>query len=96
MDINLIATKQDIENLGEKILKFFSEQHLNPTNSVVAGKPTFLRSVEARKLLKVSDNRLRDMRNNREIPFTLIGKTYYYSESAIIELMNANMRKANP
>jgi hypothetical protein len=97
MDINLIATKQDLLDLWNKISQLLKENITNTqTSGKTSGKKNYLRSRDVRKMLNICDNKLRGMRESREIPFTLIGKTYYYPEQAIHELMESNMRKPNP
>src|SRR5438874_2021945 len=97
MDINAIASKQDLTELWDKIVLMFNEKFAQLSGTETTAKQQqWLRSREVRKLLNISDNKLRDMRNNREIPFSLVGKTYYYSGTAIQQVMDNNTRKPNP
>ncbi len=96
MDVNSIVTKKDLNELWEKISKLFGQKTSNEaTPEKKTSKRGYLRSRDVRTLLSVSDNRLRDMRNNREIPFTTVGKTYYYPEKEIHDMMDNNMRNPN-
>jgi hypothetical protein len=96
MDINSIATKQDLKDLWDKIAQMFSEKFSQLDGiEKTERKQAYLRSRDVMELLNISDNKLRDMRNSREIPFSLIGKTYYYKTSEIHKLMDKHMRAPN-
>jgi hypothetical protein len=92
MDPNFIATKKDLHELWEKLVslldKKFSEVVGNSKST-----PKILRSADVRKLLNISDNKLRDMRNNREIPFSRVKNTYFYRESDILNILNEHRRE---
>jgi len=96
MNTNEIATKEDLtaseKRIIEEIVKFVT--CLTKNNPVDA--PKFLRTSAARKMLNVSENKLKDMRLKREIPFTFIGGTYYYPEAGILETLNKNMVPSKP
>ncbi|NQX97847.1 MAG: helix-turn-helix domain-containing protein [Flavobacteriales bacterium] len=51
---------------------------------------SYIRTKEVKKLLSVSDNKLRTMRESGEIPYSFIGCTYYYSEKEILNLLKEN------
>lgn len=81
MKQNEICTIQDLielENRISKKLEFITQAIQMGINSYQT--PNYLRSKGARVLLKVSENKLRTMRENGELPYSYIGSTYYYSE----------------
>ncbi len=96
MNPNEIATKADLSEserrIIEEIVKFVTFQ----TKNNPVDTPNFLRTSAARKMLNVSENKLKDMRLKREIPFTFIGGTYYYPEADILEILNKNMVASRP
>ena len=77
-DLITLQHLQDFENRINKRLDAIeaSNSSLNNSNRT----PNYLRTIGAKKLLKVSDNKLKTMRQNGEIPYTFIAGTYYYPE----------------
>ena len=84
-----IITVADLLEFEKRIIDKFKDSILELNNQQVE-KPIYLRSKGARELLKVSENKLRSMRDNGEIPFSFIGGTYYYPEREIIQILQNN------
>ncbi len=86
--------EQEFDKLFEKYftkIQNFISQKLSEENKIQDNiSPTYLRSREIRKLLNVSENKLRSMRDNGEIPFSFIGSTYYYPKEEILEILKKN------
>ena len=53
-------------------------------------KPVYYRSKDVRKMLSISDNTLRLLRNNSDLPYTFLGNIYYYNEQDILKLLEKN------
>lgn len=56
-----------------------------------SSKPVYHRTKGVKQLLSVSDNKLRSMRENGEIPYSFIGGTYYYPEEKILTILKNNI-----
>ena len=61
----------------------------------ISGKlpPAVGRGTEVAELLRVSRRTLQEYRNNRVLPFILLGGKVLYPESGLRELLEANYRK---
>ncbi len=81
MDVNEIASKADIERLCDSI-----QELQKMLNSQVSSKE-ILRSVDVKKLLKISDGTLQRLRVSRELPAKKINGTWFYSYSDILKMM---------
>lgn len=94
MDVNQIATKEDVAQATSQIIAFVKRlvQDLKPETTT--GK--YLRSRDVKKMFGVSDNKLKDMRLNGEVPFIKKGATFYYPEEEIIKSMNAGLNPIQP
>lgn len=93
MEISEIATKEDINRsvalLSKKIdelTALFSGKTTNENN-------TYLRTKGIKEMLKISDNKLKTMRESGEIPFSYIGSTYYYPKNEILKILEENTIK---
>ena len=84
-----LLTQDDLNALEVRLKTFLKEQFTHPVNT--SKKPEYIRTREVKKLLKVSDNKLRHMREVGEIPFTFIGQTYYYPEDQILLILENNL-----
>lgn len=58
-----------------------------------AGRGRYLTDREVAELLRVSRRTLQEYRNNRVLPFILLGGKVLYPESGLRELLEANYRK---
>lgn len=96
MEPNSIATKKDLLELWDKFVKFFEERIQSTSEPQQSTQPVYLRSSDVRKLLHISDNKLRDMRNNHQMPFTRIENTYFYSQDEILKILKDNQRGGTP
>lgn len=86
-DIITVSDLLAFENrIVEKFINSLQELKGEKENS----NPNYLRSKGARELLKVSENTLRSMRENGDIPFSFIGKTYYYPKQQILKILDNN------
>ncbi len=52
-----------------------------------AGVKTYLKSKEVRGILKCSNSTLQSYRESGKLPFTKIGRTYFYTKDSIDQLM---------
>ena len=101
MDFLALLTKNDVMKQNELItiedLAQFEKRLTIHIDSIAAiahsKKPIYHRTKGAKELLSVSDNKLRTMRDNKEIPYSYIGGTYYYPEEEILNILKNNMIK---
>jgi hypothetical protein len=93
MNSNDLITKNDLQDAENRIIQHLTEliKNLQPSKD-----DEFLRTKQARAFLKISDNKLVDMRNKREIPYTYIGATYFYPKAPLLEILKQNMVLRNP
>ena len=93
MTQNEIATKQDLQHAEERILKGVEQLVVTATANTPTQAPAkkFLRTREVLKFLGISENKLKDMRLKREIPFSKLGVTYFYPQAEIIDILNNNL-----
>lgn len=92
MKTNEIATVQDILNLESQIKKMYQklEEKIIKSNDDNYNGEEYLRSKGVKQLLGVSDNKLRTMREDGEVPYSFIGSTYYYSKKEILGILESN------
>ena len=76
-----VATVVQNMRKGSKWLSAFLESYRPPLDREVA------------ELLRVSRRTLQEYRNNRVLPFILLGGKVLYPESGLRELLEANYRK---
>ena len=92
MDIEII-TKHDLEAFRTQLLtdleRRFSK-HLPPKQK------QWLKSVEVRKMLKISPGTLQNLRINGTLRFTKIGGLIYYSYEDIEQLLEKGVNQNNP
>ena len=99
MTQNEIATKQDLQQAEQRILKGVEQLVANATTKKSATnipERKYLRTREVLKYLGISENTLKMMRDKRQIPFTKLGKLLYYPEAEIIAILNNNLIPALP
>jgi len=75
---------------GSKWLSAFLESYRPPLDG-----ERYLTDREVAELLRVSRRTLQEYRNNRVLPFILLGGKVLYPESGLRELLEANYRKAD-
>lgn len=93
MEPSHIATKQDLLQTEARLKMFMQKWYEAITENKISNKKRYLRTKEIKNLLKVSDNKLKDMRLKGDIPYSFIGATYYYPEAEILEILERNTIK---
>lgn len=88
MDDNAVATMLESMRKGSKWLTAFLESYRPPLDG-----ERYLTDREVAELLRVSRRTLQEYRNNRVLPFILLGGKVLYPESGLRELLEANYRK---
>lgn len=98
METNQIATKQDIQNETNLIKEYVQAlvEEFRTKQAAVAA-PKYLRTRDVKKMLNISsDNTIKEMRLNGELPFTKLGDTFLYPLDDLLLILNKNKRNANP
>lgn len=88
MDDNAVATMLESMRKGSKWLTAFLESYRPPLDG-----ERYLTDREVAELLRVSRRTLQEYRNNRVLPFILLGGKVLYPESGLRELLEANYSK---
>ena len=88
MEDEPLATLVQNMRKGSKWLSAFLESYRPPLDG-----ERYLTDREAAELLRVSRRTLQEYRNNRVLPFILLGGKVLYPESGLRELLEANYRK---
>lgn len=88
MDDKAVATVLESMRKGSKWLTAFLESYRPPLDG-----ERYLTDREVAELLRVSRRTLQEYRNNRVLPFILLGGKVLYPESGLRELLEANYRK---
>ena len=83
-----LATVMQNMRKGSKWLSAFFESYRPPLDG-----ERYLTDREVAELLRVSRRTLQEYRNNRVLPFILLGGKVLYPESGLRELLEANYRK---
>ena len=83
-----LATVVQNMRKGSKWLSTFLESYRPPLDG-----ERYLTDREVAELLRVSRRTLQEYRNNRVLPFILLGGKVLYPESGLRELLEANYRK---
>ena len=83
-----LATVVQNMRKGSKWLSAFLENYRPPLDG-----ERYLTDREVAELLRVSRRTLQEYRNNRVLPFILLGGKVLYPESGLRELLEANYRK---
>ena len=76
-----------LENTGKALKK------MEPNCQRSFNGERFMNDVELAKLLRISRRTLQEYRNNRVLPFILLGGKVLYPESGLRELLEANYSK---
>lgn len=61
---------------------------LQADNGAASMDNTFLLTEDVMRILKICERKVRELRKNKLLPFTKIGKTPYFSKAAIYNLLN--------
>lgn len=87
---NELVTTHHLIELEKRFIQRLDvfEKNINSISNTKT--PKYLRTSGVKKLLQVSDNKLKTMRENGEIPFSFIGATYYYPEDEILAILKEN------
>lgn len=93
MEISEIATKEDINRSVFLLSKKIDELTELLSRKTSINEHSYLRTKGIMELLTVSDNKLKTMRENGEIPFSFIGSTYYYPKYEILKILEDNTIK---
>lgn len=83
MKIDLV-TKEDLEQFKTEL---FAEMKKILSNESSTTDKSWLRSVEVRKLLKISPGTLQTLRVNGTLPFSRVGSIHYYKRSDIEKIL---------
>ena len=94
MKIDEIVTKQDLLDF-EKRIKYYIQELRQELNNVPYEEVEYIRTRDVKKLLKLSDNTLKSLRENGDLPFSFIGKSYYYPKNEILEILKNNTININ-
>ena len=81
--VNQLLTKEDLVEFRKNVVADIQELIIKNTE-----KPTWLKSGEARQLLKISRSTLQLLRINGTISFTKLGNIFYYNYEDINKIMN--------
>lgn len=87
---NELVTTQHLIELEKRFIHRLDVFEKNINSISTSNTPIYLRTSGVKKLLLVSDNKLKTMRESGEIPFSYIGATYYYPEADILEILRKN------
>lgn len=88
MDDNMVATMLESMKKGSKWLSAFLESYSPPLDG-----ERYLTDREVSELLRVSRRTLQEYRNDRLLPYILLGGKVLYPESGLREVLEANYRK---
>lgn len=88
MKIDLITT-EDLENFKQELLAEL--KCIAKDADFGTDNRDWLRSIEVRKLLKISPGTLQNLRINGILPFSMVGKIFYYKREDIKNLLEANV-----
>jgi len=81
-----VLTYEDFKEFEARILKEIEE--IKKALPSISPKK-WLRSSDIKELLGISHGKLQTMRNNKEIPFTVIGGTIFYSLEDVNKMLDA-------
>jgi hypothetical protein len=87
MDIDLI-TKQDLQSFRTELLQELKQLL---STAIPHKQKQWLKSVEVRKLLKISPGTLQNLRINGTLRYTKIGGLIYYSYEDIEKLLESGI-----
>lgn len=88
MNQNDIVTIADLNRIKDDIVSTLLNK-LQPSFQT----KKWLKSSEVGEILKVSAATLQTLRNNKSLPFTKLGKTFYYDYQDIVRILEENRSK---
>jgi len=83
-----VITKEDLQEFKNEMISEI-KQLMQPGQGQ---SKQWLKSVEVRKLLKISPGTLQNMRINGTLPFTRIGSIMYYKQEDINKLLEGGLQ----
>jgi len=86
-----ILTKDDLNSFKNELFKEL-RTFLNQKNTT---QKEWLRSVDVRNMLSISNGTLQTLRINGTLPFTKMGGTIFYAYEDVTKVLNQNKREAN-
>jgi hypothetical protein len=86
-----LITKQDLEQFKTELFAELKNFSISQANGQTAKQR--LRSIEVRKLLKISPGTLQNLRINGTLAYTQIGNIHYYRYDDIVKILEANIHK---
>ena len=81
MDVNHIATKSDVEDI------IFAIEQLRYLLTSQKSNQEYLRSIDVRKLLNISDSSLQRLRINKTLPASKVNGTWFYKYDDVIKML---------
>jgi predicted DNA-binding transcriptional regulator AlpA len=87
MNINEIATKEDIKNLHERINQLFELLEKNNSSASNSDDQRYLTSKQVMQIYKVSKTHLKNLRDEGKIPYSNPFGVILYPQSEIEELV---------
>jgi|WetSurMetagenome_2_1015567.scaffolds.fasta_scaffold63815_1 hypothetical protein len=94
-------TKEDLitkDDLKRAILEAVEELkgYLNQlSTSQPHSKKKYLRNKDLKEIFGFSENKIREMRNKKQIPYSKLGGTYFYDSKKIDKILDANRSDFN-
>jgi len=81
-----LATKSDLQQLEIRIAELLS-QYI--PEGFTPGQ-RYLRSKDVERMLGISSSTLQNLRDSQAIPFTQLGKTYFYPYQELMDILKKN------
>lgn len=92
MTVIELVTKQDLNDFK---IEFLTELKKLLSQSASPQQREWIRSSEVRKMLKISAGTLQNLRINRTLNFTKMGKIFYYRFEDINRILEQHLSKSN-
>jgi len=84
-----IVTKKDLEDFKKELFTLLATINSpQPQN-----QPQWLKNVDVKKMLDISTGTLQNLRLTGSLPFSKIGRIYYYRLQDIEQMLNASEKK---
>lgn len=84
-----IATKDELDYILNQKLEKFAERIIEALKGKDMSQRKWLKAIELKKLLPLSDYRIAEMRNRGMLAYQKIGGTYYYTVESINKLIGS-------
>ena len=85
-----IVTKKDLEDFKKELFTLLAT--INSPQS--QNQPQRLKNVDVKKMLDISTGTLQNLRLKGSLPFSKIGRIYYYKLQDIEQMLNASEKKS--